>query len=133
MDDDVSGEDIARIEARIEALAARPDPTEPALAAAAMALTLTEEDAAPAGPWAALTGFRLNAPSSRTMRLYLGDRGFDAPLYSDDVPDAVLLTEDGEVVVFDAGETFVLTPRPPMKDAAHSGGGDGAIASPMPT
>ncbi|HEY9236630.1 MULTISPECIES: acetyl/propionyl/methylcrotonyl-CoA carboxylase subunit alpha [Phenylobacterium] len=131
--DFIAGEvDTGFIEARIEALAARPDPTEPALAAAAMALTLTEEDAAPAGPWAALTGFRLNAPSSRTMRLYLGDRGFDAPLYSDDVPDDVLLTEDGEVVVFDAGETFVLTPRPPMKDAAHSGGGDGAIASPMP-
>jgi biotin carboxyl carrier protein len=26
----------------------------------------------------------------------------------------------------------VLTARPPVKDAAHSGGGDGAITSPMP-
>jgi len=102
------------------------------MAAAAMALTLGEEDEASSDPWSALTGFRLNAPPSRTMRLYLGDRGFDAPLYSDDVPDDVLLTQDGEVVVFDAGETFVLTPRPPVKDAAHGGGGDGAIASPMP-
>ena len=131
--DFIAGEvDTGFIEARIDALAAQPAPSEPALAAAAMALTLAEEDEALGGPWNALTGFRLNAPPSRTMRLYLGERGFDAPLYSDDVPDDVLLTEDGEVVVFDAGETFVLAPRPPAKDAAHGGGGDGAIASPMP-
>ncbi|MCX7589171.1 acetyl/propionyl/methylcrotonyl-CoA carboxylase subunit alpha [Phenylobacterium sp. 58.2.17] len=124
--------DTGFIEARLEALAAQPAPSEHALASAAMAVTLDAEEDAPADPWEGLTGFRLNAAPAASMRLYLGDRGFDAPLYSDDVPGDVLLTDDGEVVVFDAGETFVLTLRPPLKDAAHGGGGDGAIASPMP-
>jgi biotin carboxyl carrier protein len=66
------------------------------------------------------------------MRLYLDDQGFDAPLHSEDIPGDVLITQDGEVVVFDAGETFVLTPRPPIKDAAHAGGGDGSVRAPMP-
>ena len=123
--------DTGFIEARLEALAAQPAPSEHALASAAMAVTLDEEDA-PADPWDGLTGFRLNAPPAAAMRLYLGDQGFDAPLFSEELPGDVLLTQDGEVVVFDAGETFVLTPRPPVKDAAHGGGGDGAIASPMP-
>lgn len=124
--------DTGFIEARLDELMGRPEPSDAALAAAAMALTLQEEADARAAPWTALTGFRLNAAPVATMRLYLGEQGFDAPLYSDDVPDDVLLTEDGEVVVFDAGEAFVMTPRPPVKGAAHGGGGDGTIASPMP-
>ena len=97
-----------------------------------MALTLDDESERGATPWRDLTGFRLNAPRAATMRLYLGDEGFDAPLSSDEVPGDALLTEDGEVVVFDAGETLVFTPRPPIKDAAHASGGDGAIRAPMP-
>jgi propionyl-CoA carboxylase alpha chain/3-methylcrotonyl-CoA carboxylase alpha subunit len=124
--------DTGFIETRLDELVGRPEPSKAALAAAAMALTLKDEADAPAAPWTALTGFRLNADPVATMPLYLGEQGFDAPLYSDDVPDDVLLTEDGEVVVFDAGEAFVLTPRPPVKDAAHRGGGDGTVASPMP-
>lgn len=124
--------DTGFIEARLEALAARPDPSPNALAAAAMALTLEADDEALADPWRGLTGFRLNAAPAATMRLYQDDRGFDAPLSSDDIPEDVLLTGDGEVVVFDAGETFILTPRPPIKDAAHGGAGDGAIRAPMP-
>jgi acetyl-CoA carboxylase biotin carboxylase subunit len=95
--DFIAGEvDTGFIEARLEALAAQPAPSQPALAAAAMALTLKEESSGPVDPWASLTGFRINGPPRRTMRLYLGDQGFDAPLHSDDVPDDVLLTQDGE-------------------------------------
>lgn len=124
--------DTGFIEARLEALAARPAPSSAALAAAAMALTLEADDEALADPWRGLTGFRLNAPAASTMRLYMEHEGFDAPLTTDDIPEDVLLTEDGEVVVFDGGETFVLTARPPVKDAAHGGGGDGAVIAPMP-
>ncbi|MGH6996895.1 MAG: acetyl-CoA carboxylase biotin carboxylase subunit, partial [Phenylobacterium sp.] len=74
--------DTGFIEARLEALAAQPAPSDVALASAAMALTLDEEGAGPAEPWASLTGFRINAPPLASMRLYLGDQGFDAPLYS---------------------------------------------------
>ena len=124
--------DTSFIEARLDVLAPRPAPSQAALSAAAMALTLDDESERGATPWRDLTGFRLNAPRAATMRLYLGDEGFDAPLSSDEVPGDALLTEDGEVVVFDAGETLVFTPRPPIKDAAHASGGDGAIRAPMP-
>ncbi|MDF2900544.1 MAG: bccA [Phenylobacterium sp.] len=124
--------DTGFIEARLDTLAPRPAPSQAALAAAAMALTLDDETEPTPNPWRDLTGFRINAPPAATMRLYLDDQGFDAPLHSDDIPDDVLITQDGEVVVFDAGETFALTPRPPIKDAAHAGGGDGSVRAPMP-
>ena len=123
--------DTGFIEARIEALAATPAPSEHALASAAMAVTLDEEGGAPE-PWTHLTGFRLNAPPRTAMKLYLDGAALDAPLESEDLPGDVLLTDEGEIVVFDAGETFVLTTRPPVRDAAHGGGGDGAVRAPMP-
>jgi propionyl-CoA carboxylase alpha chain/3-methylcrotonyl-CoA carboxylase alpha subunit len=123
--------DTSFIEARIEALAATPAPSEHALASAAMAVILDEEGGAPE-PWTHLTGFRLNAPPRTAMKLYLDGAALDAPLESEDLPGDVLLTDEGEIVVFDAGETFVLTTRPPVRDAAHGGGGDGAVRAPMP-
>jgi propionyl-CoA carboxylase alpha chain/3-methylcrotonyl-CoA carboxylase alpha subunit len=130
--DFIAGEvDTGFIEARLEALAPAPPPSAHALASAAMAAVLDEEDRAPE-PWTHLTGFRLNAPPAGAIKLYLDGQALDAPLAIDDLPGDVLLTDAGEIVVFDAGEAFVLTTRPPAKDAAHGGGGDGAIRAPMP-
>ena len=130
--DFIAGEvDTGFIEARLEALAPTPPPSTHALASAAMALVLDEEDRPPE-PWTHLTGFRLNAPPAGALKLYLDGQALDAPLASDDLPGDVLLTDIGEIVVFDAGEAFTLAQRPPLRDAAHGAGGDGAIRAPMP-
>ena len=125
--------DTGFIEARLEALAAQPAPSEAALAAAATAVIMGEDRLTnePASPWHELIGFRANAAPCDTVRLYLDGQGLDASLSGEELTDNVLLTDDGEVVVFDAGEAFVLTRRPPVKDAAHAAG-DGAVISPMP-
>ncbi|MFN3512811.1 MAG: acetyl/propionyl/methylcrotonyl-CoA carboxylase subunit alpha [Phenylobacterium sp.] len=132
--DFIAGEvDTGFIEARLEALAAPPPPSEGALAAAAASLlmeddTCTEE---PASPWGALAGFRLNAPPRASLKLYHDGQALDAPLGVEDLAHDVLLTDEGEVVVFDAGEAFTLTARPPEPDLEHAAG-DGAVRAPMP-
>ncbi|WP_332765374.1 acetyl/propionyl/methylcrotonyl-CoA carboxylase subunit alpha [Phenylobacterium sp.] len=132
--DFIAGEvDTGFIEARLDALAAQPAPSEAALAAAATAVIMGEDRLTnePASPWHELIGFRANAAPRDTVRLYLDGQGLDGSLSVEELTDNVLLTDDGEVVVFDAGEAFVLTRRPPVKDAAHAAG-DGGVRAPMP-
>uniref|UniRef100_UPI00286A73A0 ATP-binding protein n=1 Tax=Phenylobacterium sp. TaxID=1871053 RepID=UPI00286A73A0 len=125
--------DTGFIEARLEALAAQPAPSDAALAAAATAVILGDDRLTnePASPWRELTGFRANAAPCDVVRLYLDGRPLDASLSVEELTDNVLLTDDGEVVVFDAGEAFVLARRPPVADAAHAAG-DGGVRAPMP-
>ncbi|UTP40319.1 ATP-grasp domain-containing protein [Phenylobacterium sp. LH3H17] len=132
--DFIAGEvDTGFIEARLEALAAQPLPSQAALAAAATAVIMGQDRLTnePASPWHELIGFRANAAPCDTVRLYLGGEGLDGSLSVEELTDNVLLTDDGEVVVFDAGEAFVLTRRPPVADAAHAAG-DGGVRAPMP-
>jgi propionyl-CoA carboxylase alpha chain/3-methylcrotonyl-CoA carboxylase alpha subunit len=132
--DFIAGEiDTGFIEARLEALARQAEPSQAALAAAAAALLLEDDRRTnePASPWRELTGFRTNAAPRDSIRLYLGETPVEAPLNVQELTDNVLLTDDGEIVVFDAGDAFVLTERPPVKDAAHAAG-DGSVRAPMP-
>ncbi|MES2897538.1 MAG: biotin carboxylase N-terminal domain-containing protein [Pseudomonadota bacterium] len=132
--DFIAGEvDTGFIEARLEALASQPLPSQAALAAAATAVIMGDDRLTnePASPWHELVGFRANAAPCDTVRLYLDGQGHDGSLSLEELTDNVLLTDDGEVVVFDAGEAFVLTRRPPVKDAAHAAG-DGGVRAPMP-
>jgi acetyl-CoA carboxylase biotin carboxylase subunit len=132
--DFIAGEiDTGFIEARLEALAPQAEPSQAALAAAAAALLLEDDRRTnePASPWRELTGFRTNAAPRDSIRLYLGETPVEAPLDVEELTDNVLLTDDGEIVVFDAGDAFVLTERPPVKDAAHAAG-DGSVRAPMP-
>ena len=127
--------DTGFIERRLEALTARPEPSPSALTAAAEAALLEGEDfdPEPASPWRELVGFRLNAEPERSVRLYLGGEGHAAPLHVEAAaPRSVLLGEEGEVVVFEAGEAFVFTPRPPIPEGGEAGGGDATIRAPMP-
>ncbi len=133
-EDFIAGEvDTGFIEARLEALAPAPPPSEGALAAAAASILIEDDDRTdePASPWRELTGFRANSAPRSTLRLYLDGVGIEAPLGVEDLTHDVLLTDDGEVVVFDAGEAFVLTARPPVPDLEHAAG-DGAVRAPMP-
>jgi acetyl/propionyl-CoA carboxylase alpha subunit len=127
--------DTGFIDARLDALAAPPAPSEAALAAAAATLLIDDESRTdePQSPWRALTGFRLNAPPAGTVRLFAGDQPVDAPLWpTSPLPRNVTLADDGEIVVFEAGEAFVFTAAPAHSDLADAAGGDGRVRAPMP-
>ncbi|HEY2752882.1 acetyl-CoA carboxylase biotin carboxyl carrier protein subunit, partial [Phenylobacterium sp.] len=47
------------------------------------------------------------------------------------VPRSVLLTDEDEIVVFEAGEAFVFAAHPRV-DADDGAAGDGSVRSPMP-
>ena len=126
--------DTGFIEARLQALAAPPAPSEAALAAAAASLLIEDERRTdePQSPWRALTGFRLNAPPAGTVRLFVGDDPVEAPLWpAQPRPRNVTLSDDGEIVVFEAGEAFVFTAAPAHSDLADAVG-DGQVRAPMP-
>jgi acetyl/propionyl-CoA carboxylase alpha subunit len=124
--------DTGFIAARLETLAAPPTPSQAALAAAAN-VALIEDDPEPLSPWRELTGFRLNAPPAADLRLFLAGQPVIAPLWSDAArPRNLLLGDDGQIVVFEAGEAFAFTTQPPATAAGETAGGDGKIRAPMP-
>ena len=167
--------DTGFIEARLESLAAQPDPSSDTASAAAAALTsfidpCTDEERS---PWLHAAGLRLNGPAARA-RVYIGDRAFEAPegpllplrekvsakptdegsrgaaglqtsrfAQRPRDPSSDLLRGppspargeglliDGTAVMFEAGETYAFTARPPTTGLAAAAG-DGAIRAPMP-
>jgi len=124
--------DTGFIDARLEALTAPGDPSDEAIEAAAAALNAVgnEDDASPWSPAEGLSGFRLNAPAAG-MRVACGGRIYEASSDTDLEAD-VLVTDDGEVVIFERGEAFVFTPPVARGADEASAAGDGAIRSPMP-
>ncbi|HEX5264124.1 MAG TPA: biotin/lipoyl-containing protein, partial [Phenylobacterium sp.] len=124
--------DTGFIERNLAELAAAPEPSPAALSAAAEAARVIDEtaDATPS-PWRDLTGFRLNAPPETTVRLFLGGKPVIAQVSEAAAPRSVLLTDENEIVVFEAGEAFVFAAHPRV-DADESAAGDGSIRSPMP-
>ena len=88
------------------------------------------DDAQPS-PWRDLAGFRLNAEPERAVRLFLDGKPVMARVAETAAMRSVLLTDAGEIVVFEAGETFVFADHPPGADADGVAGA-GQIRSPMP-
>ena len=180
--DFLAGEiDTGFIEARLETLAATPEPSRETLSVAARALIGADDPCTneTASPWRGAPGLRLNAPSLATARIYLDDRAFDAPLGillpsgekvaakpTDEGPrdlsagassprnnkserpidpssdllrrppspprgEGRFLADVG-VIVFEAGEVYRFTARPPVRGLTDRAGGDGAIRAPMP-
>ncbi|CAN5870527.1 acetyl/propionyl/methylcrotonyl-CoA carboxylase subunit alpha [soil metagenome] len=122
--------DTGFIERHLEELAPTPAPSSDLLAVAAAA-ALAEGDEDHTSPWKGLTGFRMNAEPQSTVRLYLDGVAIDAPLPDGDIEADILMTQDGEVVVFEGGETYVLATRPPLRDLDDMAG-DAQVRSPMP-
>jgi acetyl-CoA carboxylase biotin carboxylase subunit len=122
--------DTSFIPARIDALAAPPVPSDELLTVAAAAMLAEEVEADPS-PWTELTGFRMNAAPETHLRLFLDGQPVLAPLPDGDLEADVLMTEDGAVVLFEAGETFVFSARSPLRDLDEVAG-DSQISSPMP-
>jgi len=130
--DFIAGEvDTGFIPGRLDDLTATPEPSEELLAVAAAA-ALAEEDAPDASPWRALTGFRLNAAPVSEVRLYRDGAAVDAPLADGDLEADILVTDEGAIVLFEGGETYIFDTRPPEGRLGEGGGADGDIRSPMP-
>jgi acetyl/propionyl-CoA carboxylase alpha subunit len=121
--------DTSFIPARLDELAATAEPSDEILMVAAAAALARNEEAQPS-PWTGLTGFRMNAAPQTTLRLFLDGRPVEAPLPEGDLEADVLMT-DTAVVVFEGGETFVLSTLPP-EGSLDEAAGDGRIVSPMP-
>ncbi|WP_375269932.1 acetyl/propionyl/methylcrotonyl-CoA carboxylase subunit alpha, partial [Phenylobacterium sp.] len=133
--DFLAGEvDTSFIGERLEALATPPAPSQTALAAAALGRLAGEEPSPsdPNSPWRALTGFRLNAAPARTVRLYRDGEAVEAPIPQDGLGADVLLAQDGQIVVFEAGEAYAFEAVAPPALGGEGASGDGAITSPMP-
>jgi acetyl/propionyl-CoA carboxylase alpha subunit len=124
--------DTGFIERNLAELTAPAEPSPAALSAAAEAAILGEEGCTrDASPWADLTGFRLNAEPETTVRLFLGGKPVIAGLNEAAAPRSVLLNQEGEIVVFEAGEAFVFADRPPTGEDTGATA-DGQVRSPMP-
>jgi acetyl/propionyl-CoA carboxylase alpha subunit len=127
--------DTGFIDANLAALTDDPEPSAAALsAAAAGAMIAGEETLIPAepSPWRELMGFRLNAEPSASVRLFRHGQPVVAEVVDDVQPRSVLITEDDEIVVFEAGEAFAFATRPPRADAPEGAGSDGQVRAPMP-
>jgi acetyl/propionyl-CoA carboxylase alpha subunit len=121
--------DTSFIPTRLEELAAQATPSDDILMVAAAAV-LARDEGSESSPWRDLTGFRMNAAPETHLRLFLDGKPILAPLPEGDLEADVLMTDEA-VVVFEAGETFVLSSRPPV-GRLDEGAGDGRIVSPMP-
>ena len=126
--------DTAFIAERQDALATAPDPSPAVLSAAVQGLLSQAPTTAadPGGPWSALTGFRLNAASQASLRLYRDGVAIDAPMEAGPLSADVLLDAAGAIIVFEAGEAFAFSDQAPAAVAGEGPAGDGAVISPMP-
>ncbi|HEX4194873.1 MAG TPA: biotin/lipoyl-containing protein, partial [Stellaceae bacterium] len=119
------------IPARLSALTQK-EPPSPAILKAAALGRLRRDGPDVAQPWRALTGFRLNAPSERQVRLRYEAETYtvalDEPVVGPNLPTVRI---DGTIIVFDAGEAYPFV-DPTLADASESANHDGAILAPMP-
>ncbi|MDP3492000.1 MAG: acetyl/propionyl/methylcrotonyl-CoA carboxylase subunit alpha [Hyphomonadaceae bacterium] len=130
--DFIAGEvDTSFIERRLEALTASREPSVAALSAAADAATAVIEEGASDDPWVGLQGFRLNAPNETAVRLFHDGKAVLASAMDGAPVRSVLITDDDDIVVFEAGEAFVFKDHPPGADLG-GGSGDGQVRAPMP-
>jgi acetyl/propionyl-CoA carboxylase alpha subunit len=124
--------DTGFIERNLAELTAAAEPSPAALSAAAQAALAIDETLTPdPSPWRDLTSFRLNAAPSTSVRLFRLGKPVIAQAAERAAPRSVLITEDDEIVVFEAGEAFVFASHPPAADEAGAAS-DGQIRSPMP-
>jgi len=128
--DFIAGEvDTGFIESRLAELTSKPTPSDDLQALAAAAMIASDEEST--SPWSELTGFRLNSAPLARLRLYVDGEAYEAPICDEDF-EADILVVDDTVVLFERGETYTASVRPPVRDLASLAAGDGEIRSPMP-
>ncbi|THD77099.1 MAG: acetyl/propionyl/methylcrotonyl-CoA carboxylase subunit alpha [Phenylobacterium sp.] len=127
--------DTGFIERNLEALTATAEPSSAALSAAATTAIVSGEEtlsAQPPSPWRDLLGFRLNAEPATAVRLFRNGQAVLAEAADNAPSRSVLVTDDDEIVVFEAGEALAFSGHPPSADAAEGAGSDGQVRAPMP-
>ncbi len=115
--------DTGFIERHLDALVPTGTPPETAIGGAAAALVST----APADPWHALAGFRLNAAPDRNVAVAIGGITHLAEAH----PAGEVAQVGPERVLFADGEAFPFA-APVAGQGGAASAGDGAILSPMP-
>ena len=127
--------DTGFIGARIDALIAAPTAGPPPGAVAWLARASRRGDpGAPASPWSPFgdaAGFRLNAATSRSGRIYAQGVAVEAP-FDLGAPPSGLALPDGDIVVFAGGGAVRLSARRPADLAAAGALLDGAVLTPLP-
>ncbi len=128
--DFIAGEvDTGFIEHRLDELTGPEAPSSATLGAAGAGAAVAE-DKGPS-PWRELTGFRQNGPAAGEVHLFLEGRPIIANANASE-PRSVLLTDDGEVVVFEHGSAFAFTTEPARSAVVGGGASDGQVRAPMP-
>ncbi|KQM23060.1 methylcrotonoyl-CoA carboxylase [Sphingomonas sp. Leaf24] len=115
--------DTGFIERHLDALVPTGTPPETVIGGAAAALIAT----APADPWHALAGFRLNAAPDRNVAVAIGGITRLAEVH----PAGEVAQVGPERVLFADGEAFPFA-APVAGQGGAASAGDGAILSPMP-
>jgi acetyl/propionyl-CoA carboxylase alpha subunit len=126
--------DTGFIERNLAELTATPEPSAAALSAAANAALIAQDSGvseADPSPWRELAGFRLNAEPETAVRLFRDGKVVMAEGARTTAARSVLLTDEDEIVVFEAGQAFSFQIHPPAA-AGTDALSDGAIRSPMP-
>jgi 3-methylcrotonyl-CoA carboxylase alpha subunit len=122
--------DTGFIERHGKALIPEADPTAVILQAAAHAVLKAGASAGPAGPWQALTGFRMAAAIERRVRVEVGGHSHLVELDPDGARGTAC-DVNGEQVLFLNGEAWPFgSLRTHQTDANQAA--DGAIVAPMP-
>jgi len=120
--------DTGFIEAHIEQLVPAPQPSDAVLSAAARCRL--DEYNAPATPWGAATGLRLNAESRVQVELQAGAERPIVEVVASSAPALSCVKVGDDYVVFERGSAFAFTG--PQSLSAGSSVSDGAIRAPMP-
>jgi acetyl-CoA carboxylase biotin carboxylase subunit len=129
--DFIAGEvDTGFIGRNVDELASSEAPSPAALQAAGAGVAIAEADEP--SPWRGLAGFRLNGPADASVYLYRDGQPATVDLAGGGEARSVLLTGEGEAVVFEHGAAFAFTTEPPGSGAAQGRAGDGQIRAPMP-
>ncbi len=134
--DFVSGDvDTGFIERRLDDLVNNGAPSEVVAGIAATALIELQSRDEAATPWSPLdsaSGFRLNGLPRRWMLLDCAGATVEADLLDVELfPEDLLVIDEDEVVVFEAGEGFCFR-LPRANVAGRAGESDGSVLSPMP-
>ena len=117
--------DTGFIERHADLLIPASVPDDPVAAAAAAVLGAPKG----AGPWAALSGFRTNAPADRRVLVEIGGAPVLAEAHADPRAHAVPIGDERVLFIDGEGWAFAV-PRPGASGGAHDG--DGSIVAPMP-
>ena len=122
--------DTGFIDARLDRLAAAPEPSPALASAAASALAALAAEVASA-PSRDLAGFRLNAPPCETVRIWCDGQPLLADLAAG--PEEADLLDAGEaLILFENGAAFAFAASPPDREGGAAAAGDGAVSAPLP-